>query len=244
MCGSSCSELHFHVQCIFISLSTAQCVHEGNNVWSSKIKLEVYFNDEFHYKSKGFTIASLGVWSGVFFIRTIRTSLCVWTWLLDFKQLSSAGLYFMCVYTHHTYVSLCLLISSGHMSLAKNQWKHSECSCFMQPADNRILMTVCLSWATLTTEKQKKNSEFYFTASTVGKTKTAERKQVILQPKLELHYKNRTKLPIWSFNSDYSNLEIWKTQKNSPNSKIQVLLQDRDICAVRTFFHNHWWKYF
>lgn len=48
-----------------------------------------------------------------------------------------------------------------------------------------------------------------------GKTKTAEKTQVILQPKLELHYKNRAKLLVSCFNSDYSNLDIWKKQKST-----------------------------
>lgn len=80
------------------------------------------------------------------------------------QWLCSAGPYFMhiCVYIYiHTCISLCvcvcvcMLINSGHMSLARNQWKHSGYSYFMHPANNRILMTVCLSWAMLTTDKQR-----------------------------------------------------------------------------------------
>jgi len=59
------------------------------------------------------------------------------------------------IYTHkHTHISVCVCWSSGHMSLASKQWKHSGCCCFMLPADNRILMTVCLPRAMLTTDKQ------------------------------------------------------------------------------------------
>lgn len=109
------------------------------------------------------------------------------------QWLCSIGPYFMhicvCIYTH-THVSV-VLINSGHMSLARKQGKHSGCSCFMQPAENSILTTVCLGpcLPLASTEHW-----IWFHCFYRGKIKTAERKQVVLQPRLELHYKNTAKL--------------------------------------------------
>lgn len=151
---------------LFVSLSAKQCVSEWNNVWWLKIKPEVYFNNNFYCKSKDFNIARFS-----FELGYGRDSLTLlWKRIAEYVFVRGFGFWIsnssdfavqthilcilcVCMYIYmNVCACLCALIKSGHMFLVNKQWKHSGYSWFMQPADKKILVTVCLSWATLTTE--------------------------------------------------------------------------------------------
>lgn len=103
----------------FMLLPAKQCVSEENNVWSLKIKCEVYCNDEFYYKSKDFTIARFRVFHWCILKKKQTTNnnqnICVWTWLSDFNQLSDYAVQahilciYVCIYTYtHAYLCACV----------------------------------------------------------------------------------------------------------------------------------------
>ena len=130
------------------------------------------------------------------------------------QWLCRADPYFMdvCIYLSiHTHIyihicDVCVLISSAHTSLASNQWKHSGYSCFSNRLTTESLWQPVCPGLCLPL-----NMGFHFIASTLGKQKQQgnnNKKNLMLQPKLELLHKNRreAELLVWCFSSVYSNL--------------------------------------
>lgn len=151
------------------------------------------------------------------FWKAISDCLCVliWQWIPNNSvTVQSRPIFYGCVYLSlsiHTHIyihicDVCVLISSAHTSLASNQWKHSGYSCFSNRLTTESLWQPVCPGLCLPL-----NMGFHFIASTLGKQKQQgnnNKKNLMLQPKLELLHKNRreAELLVWCFSSVYSNL--------------------------------------